>query len=265
MEKSIQNGLPVFQFKRLSKQASIRHYVSTREGGVSDNGLSTFNLSYSVGDEEANVKANRKKLAELLDIKFDNLVFPQQTHGDEVGVVEHIGNTMTFPATDALITNLNDVCISVMSADCVTILLYDMVNDVIGAVHAGWKGTVSKILAKTVAKMTEVYGSDPVDIMAGIGPSISQKNFEVGPEVVVEFQKAFPQDYLKLVQPSSGNMEKSHIDLWEANRIILLKAGLLDDNIEIAGICTFDESNTFFSHRKNNQSGRFAAGIVLRK
>ena len=138
---------------------------------------------------------------------------------------------------DALVTNVPDVCVAVSTADCVPVLLYAPDRKVVAAVHAGWRGTVLHIARKAASLMIEAYDCDPAQLVAGIGPSISQAAFEVGEEVVKAFQMAgFP---MERILRRNAETQKAHIDLWETNRLQLLEAGLLSEHIEIAGICTY--------------------------
>jgi polyphenol oxidase len=166
--------------------------------------------------------------------------------------------------TDALITTSKGLCISVMSADCVPVLLYDPVKRAIGAVHAGWRGTVSKILTLTVQAMLQHYGTQPADLVAAIGPSICPEVYEVGEEVIMAVEQTFgTKDSLITRENGPG---KGHFNLWEANRIQLLALGVKSENIEVAGICTYQHSDEFFSARRSgNRAGRFSAGILLRE
>jgi YfiH family protein len=149
-----------------------------------------------------------------------------------------------------------------MSADCVPVLLYDPVKGAVGAVHAGWKGTVGKIVTATVKAMQEMFGTNPKDLKAGIGPSICPEVYEVGEEVIEAAVKAFGTKE-GLITHENGQ-GKGYFNLWEANRIQLLSMGVPADAIEVAGICTYRQSHQFFSARKSgNRAGRFAAGIML--
>lgn len=143
------------------------------------------------------------------------------------------------------------------------VLLYSPDKKVVAAIHAGWRGTVKRIAQKTAEVMKNVYGCNPSQMFAGIGPSISQKAFEVGEEVVESFAEAkFPMDLLLWRNPAT---QKGHIDLWEANRLQLVEAGLDTNHIEIAGICTYTDHEDYFSARRLGiKSGRILTGIFLR-
>jgi YfiH family protein len=140
-------------------------------------------------------------------------------------------------------------------------LLFDPVNNVIAAVHAGWRGTVKKIAEVAVQKMVLKYNSSPENIVAAIGPSISPDIYEVGDEVVEEVKKSIPKADSVIHKNSSG---KYHVNLWEANRQVLLDNGLHKNNIEILGECSFTETNKYFSARKEGiATGRMVSGIMI--
>ena len=148
----------------------------------------------------------------------------------------------------------------IMGADCVPVLLYDRVKHVIAAVHAGWRGTVQNIVTETIKAMQHRFTCRPENILAAIGPSISSKNYEVDQPVYDAFSKNFHY-FNKLFSPGKKS-GKYQLNLWKANQLQLLSAGLKASHIELANICTFENNNHFFSARKND-SGRFATGIML--
>jgi YfiH family protein len=212
------------------------------------------------GDSPEIFVNNRVLLAEKLMIKPEQLVFPRQTHTNCVAEITDIPET-EIKETDALVTNRTGICLCVQTADCVPILLFDPVNNVIAAVHAGWRGTVNKIAEIAVQKMVLIYNSSPKNIIAAIGPSISPEIYEVGNEVVEEVKKSIPNADILLHKNSSG---KYHVNLWEANRQVLLKNGLKEKNIEILGECSFTESSKYFSARKEGiATGRMVSGIMI--
>lgn len=212
------------------------------------------------GDSPEIYTVNRKKLAEKIGIEVQQLVFPRQTHTDCVAEIDEIPDC-EITETDALVTNQKGICICVQTADCVPILLFDSEKKVIAAVHAGWRGTVKKIAAVAVQKMSDKFGSNPASIIAAIGPSISPAIYEVGNEVTEAVLRSIPNAGKAIHLGSSG---KNHIDLWEANRQVLLHAGLQTKNIEILGECSFSENDRYFSARKEGaETGRMVSGIML--
>ena len=212
------------------------------------------------GEPKTEVVQNRKLLASVLGIQPEQLVFPRQTHTNCVVEVEIIPEN-EISETDALVTSQPGICLCVQTADCVPVLLFDPVNRVVAAVHAGWRGTVKKIAVAAVLKMQKKYHSSPQNILAVIGPSIGPEVYEVGDEVVDEVRKNVPFPEKTLQKNASG---KFHFNLWEANRQVLLAAGLKEQNIEMTEECTFQKENKYYSARREGvETGRIVSGIML--
>jgi polyphenol oxidase len=256
------SSLSLWQFEKLNFHNLI-HYVSGRDGGESSGEKGGLNLSYHVGDDPEIVSENRRRLASALDIDISKLIFPQQTHSLNVKYVTQDIKGEDLIHTDAIFTDCKGICISVMSADCVPILLYDPSKGVIAAVHSGWKGTVGKILSRTVKAMQDQFDCLSADLIVCIGPSICPEVYEVGEEVISSVKNAFDNTN-GLVTGENGS-GKGFLNLWEANKRQLIELGVPELSIEVAGICTYKQSETFFSARRSkNQAGRFAAGIMMK-
>lgn len=157
---------------------------------------------------------------------------------------------------DALITNHPGTMLAVRTADCVPILLADERNRAVAAVHAGWRGTVAEVVVKAVEAMGEHFGSDPRDIRAAIGPGIGRCCYEVGPEVAAQFEGIFPE------QSPFGSTPK--VDLTEANRRLLIKAGLRSLHIVATQLCTFCGPSEFYSWRRDRTSQRMVSAIGVK-
>ena len=257
---------PVLQYYPLGE--GVTAFSSTRQGGYSEGRYGEFNINRYCGDSEESIKRNREKLCQLLGIEDHSLLMPHQVHLAEIAVVDR--EMLTLPTEeilqkldgiDALMTNEAGVCIGVSTADCIPVLLYDPIQRASCAIHAGWRGTVQRIVEKAVARMTEVFGSDPQNLIAQIGPGIHLESFEVGDEVYQTFEKeGFPMELI------SKKYEKWHIDLPECNRLQLVAAGIPETHIAVSPICTFQQSDTFFSARKLSiNSGRIFTGILLQE
>lgn len=243
----------------------VRAFTTTREGGVSTGHYGTMNISHYCGDLPEHVTENRRRLAEELGIAPERLIVPRQVHDD---IVRPVGDDyFALPAeeraaylegVDAVMTDLRGVCLGVSTADCVPVLLYDTARGVVAAAHAGWRGTVKRIVEKTVRAMEATYGSAPADLHAVIGPSISPDAFEVGDEVYDAFSAAgFPMNEI------AQRRRKWHIDLWAANYLQLEALGLPAEHIAVSGICTYSNPDTYFSARRLGiESGRLYSGIV---
>ena len=257
---------PVLQYYPLGE--GVTAFSSTRQGGYSEGRYGEFNINRYCGDSEESIKRNREALCQLLGIEDHSLLMPHQVHLAEIAVVDR--EMLTLPTEeiqqkldgiDALMTNEAGVCIGVSTADCIPVLLYDPIQRASCAIHAGWRGTVQRIVEKAVARMTEVFGSDPQNLIAQIGPGIHLEIFEVGDEVYQTFEKeGFPMELI------SKKYEKWHIDLPECNRLQLVAAGIPETHIAVSPVCTFQQSDTFFSARKLSiNSGRIFTGILLQE
>lgn len=248
--------LKLWQFESLAKEPQIKHFVTDRNS--CQNG-EAFTLSYSSLSDKSIIGQNRALLAAAMGIAEHQLLIPSQVHGTRVARVAHSTPKEALLETDALISNEKGLCIAVLSADCVPILLYDTKNKAVGAIHAGWRGTVAKILEKTLAAMELHFGTRGEALLAGIGPSVSQESYEVGGEVIAAVEQAFGAAS-GLLLPQPGN--KAKLDLWKANTLQLMDFGVAPSSIQVANLCTVKQNQHFFSARKGD-SGRFAAGIML--
>ncbi len=208
----------------------------------------------------SNHRVNQLKLAEVLELNPEKLVFPGQTHSSCVReLTEHNGDPIS--ETDALVTSTPGLCICVQTADCVPILLFDPEEKVIAAIHAGWRGTVGKIVKVAVQKMKTNYHCQAKNILAAVGPSIGADIYEVGEEVAKAARISIPNAEQTLRKNTSG---KFHFNLWEANRQLLLESGLNKGNIEILGECSFGNCQKYYSARRDGlETGRMVSGIVL--
>jgi YfiH family protein len=254
----------------------VTAFSTKRHGGYSQGNYAAFNVNLYCGDDTQSICRNRQMLCSFLGVDESCLVMPHQTHQTKVCTVDDsffsLGKeerTAALEGVDAVTTSLKNVCIGVSTADCIPILLYDTEHHVAAAVHAGWRGTVARIVEKTVTHMQQRYGSLPQRMKAVIGPGISLECFEVGEELYTVFAEAgFPMDDLTKRFPAMRNDEvgeKWHIDLPRCNRLQLLTAGLPASQILSSGICTYQQSDDFFSARRLGiQSGRIFTGIVLR-
>lgn len=246
----------------------VRAFSTTRQGGVSVGEYASLNVNAYCGDAPEAIAQNRRALAETLGADAKRMVIPHQVHGTECRqIAEEFFSlpdnirTMVLEGVDAVMTDVAEACIGVSTADCIPVLLYDEAHHACAAIHAGWRGTVKRIVAKTIMDMRHAYGTHPAELRAVIGPGISVKNFEVGQEVYDAFaQAAFDMD--KIAEFHS----KWHINLPLCNRLQLVENGVQADHIEDAGICTYDQNGRFFSARRQGiDSGRIYTGIKLEK
>jgi len=239
----------------LAKYPNLESGMSTRNGGNSKGVFENFNLGLAVGDDAEIVNENRTLFCSWFGFTLNDLAKSHQVHGNEVLVVEAPDS---YEGYDALITNRKGILLAVTVADCVPILLYDKARRVIAAVHAGWKGSAFKIVTKTIERMTNEYGTKTRDIVCFVGSCIGKDSFEVHNDVAQYFD-----DTCKKSLPEEG---KYLVDLQKANIDQLLILGVKEKYIEISKYDTYQCTNMYFSHRKENgNTGRMMAAIGLKR
>lgn len=252
----------------------VKAFSSTKHGGFSKGHYAAFNINHYCGDNEEDIAKNRNLLCELLGIQETRLLMPHQVHLTEVVAIDNafLGLSVEeqkarLEGVDALMTSLPGVCIGVSTADCIPVLLYDQAKHVSCAIHAGWRGTVKRIVEKAVGELVVAYGSRPEDLLAQIGPGIHLESFEVGDEVYDAFEKeGFQMETISQKYPANDGsaQEKWHIDLPECNRLQLLVSGIPESQISVSAIDTFQQHDTFFSARRLGiNSGRIFTGILM--
>lgn len=267
---------PELHFYELAN--NVVAFSSTRHSGVSKGNYAAFNINRYCGDAPEDIEQNRKSLANCLEIDVNKLIVPHQIHSDSSRIIAN--EYFKLPANireqiiegvDAVMTNELNVCIGVSTADCIPILLYDTKHHAAAAIHAGWRGTMKHIVQKTIKEMGIVYQTKPQELQAVIGPGISLQNFEVGDEVYEQFANAcFDMERIarrfRVMQPKAEELPlKWHLDLKLSNRIDMETMGVLPQNIIDEEICTYDNTNDYFSARKLGvDSGRIYNGIILK-
>ena len=278
--------LPYLSFPLLENTPFVRHAFTTRAGGVSEGVCATLNLSFSRGDREDAVRENFRRLAAELGTQEDRFVFTDQTHTTNVRVVveEDAGKGLSRPKDytdiDGLVTNVPGIVLSVFTADCVPVFLADPVHKAIGLVHSGWRGTAGRIAEKALCLMKEQYGTNPADVVCAVAPSICQDCYEISRDVAEVFGDAFAgRETEILTTPMQQNAEtdpvthylasgrpedKFHLDLWQANRIVLEEAGVQPSHIEVTDICTCCNPGILFSHRASHgKRGNLGAFLMI--
>lgn len=271
IEDRITNSIPYLAFPSLEKLDFINHIFTTREGGVSGGYYSSMNLGFTNGDDPENVKKNYDIIADLLQVNVDHIVMSKQTHTANVKRVTsedvfHDGmlHKSPFNDVDGMITNEPGIALATFYADCVPLYFVDPINKAIGLSHSGWRGTVAGMGAETVKCMQDNFGSRPEDMICAIGPSICQSCYEISEDVADEFVKAFPGKQNSILK-TGKEKGKYQLDLWEANRIILTGAGVKNENIELAGLCTCCNNQKLFSHRATGgKRGNLAAFLMIK-
>lgn len=263
------NHVPYIQFKNLSATGIVKHGFSTRKGGVSTGIFSSMNLNFKRGDDPDAVMENYRRMAAALNMRVEDMVLSDQTHTTNVRVIteEDRGKGILKPQdysdVDGMITNVPGIVLVTSYADCVPLYFVDPVRKAIGLSHSGWKGTIGHIGQKTVWKMHEVYGSEPKDIVAAIGPSICQSCYEVSDDVAEAFRANFTADEAADILLDKGN-GKYQLDLWKANWYVLTDAGILPEHLSVTDLCTACHPDLLWSHRKTNgQRGGLSAFLSL--
>jgi YfiH family protein len=225
--------------------SGLIHGFSTRKGGVSAAPYDSLNLGLNSDDDPAAVTENYVRFCGAAGILRKRIAFTKQVHGDRVLNVQ---KPDVYADTDALITDVPGLLLTIQVADCVPVFYYDPVRKAAGLAHAGWRGSALGIVAKTVRAMSESFGSRPEDVRACIGPSVGPCCYTVGPEVAGRF----PAEYL------NGNK----LDLWRFNYKSLISAGIQDEHVQANRLCTACHSDRFFSHRADGGMTGRMLGII---
>jgi len=246
------------QFKILL-QPSLIHGIFTRHGGLSPDPWRSLNLGGTVGDDADRVTENHKRLFSALDRPVQSLFDVWQVHSADVVVADGPRNRRPHIRGDIILTDDPGVTLLMRFADCVPILLYDPHRRAIAIAHAGWLGTVRRAAEIAVQAMMDTFQSDPAHILAGLGPSIGPDHYEVGSEVVEQFEASFGKEASHHLLFKDG---RTYLDLWSANQALLQGQGV--HQIEVARICTACDVHDWYSHRREGgETGRFGAALAL--
>jgi YfiH family protein len=242
---------------QLAALPGIRHGFFTRAGGVSAGLYASLNCGIGSKDDRANVLENRRRVAAALGASADRLATPYQVHGDVAVVVDKVWETGQGPKADAVVTNKRGIAVGIGTADCGPILFADSTAHVVAAAHAGWRGALGGILESTIRTMEEL-GATRQRIVAVIGPMISQRNYEVGEELMETFVKASPANsafFLPATRPGHA-----FFDLPGYINARLRQAGVLSADL---GLCTYGDEERFFSYRRATHRGEADYGRLL--
>lgn len=270
LEQKCVDGVEYLTYPLLEKTGMVTHGFSTRLGGVSEGIYSCMNLSFARGDKEEAVCENFRRMAKALNVKVEDFVFSRQTHMTNVRVVREedrgkgIVKPLDYDAVDGLVTNVPGICLATFYADCVPLFFVDSVHKAIGLSHSGWRGTVGKIGKVTVECMAKEYGTNPKDVFAAVGPSICQDCYEVSEDVIEQFREHFEERYWQelFYQKKNG---KYQLNLWKANEIVFLEAGILREHIAVTNVCTCCNPDVLFSHRASKgRRGNLGAFMAIR-
>ena len=235
----------------LEQRTGIRHAFTTRQSG-----LGARNSGFKLPEDW-------NAVAGFFSIDPDRVVTVNQVHGETIIIVDDKNfRTMRSVQADAMITNTPGIAIGVETADCVPILLYAPEVSVVGAVHAGWRSTVQKIVQKAVIKIRDEFRADPAEMIAAIGPAIGPECYEVDDPVMVRVREAF--SFWKDLTASRGN-DRWSLNLAKANKMELIQAGLQEKNIHSLGMCTCCRKDLFYSFRAEGRTGRMLSAIMIKR
>lgn len=236
------------EFQLLATYPNIIHGCVENRGGYSAGPFSSLNTSFQIGDKDKLVRKNLFKIRQTFGL--DQPIYLNQTHGTEIHIIKELPKKALVG--DGMITNKKGIALCIRHADCQALFFYDQKTNAIGAVHVGWRGNVSRIIEKVIFSMQVVFGTKPQDLIACISPSLGPLHSEF-----VNAKDEFPEDFFAF------EWKKNYYNLWEISKSQLLACGILGQHIEMANICTFENSN-YFSYRKNNVTGRNLSFIQLK-
>jgi polyphenol oxidase len=288
---STSKAIEVLRADSLGDTPWLVHGFSTRQGGVSTcYGGKALNLGETQHDTQVNVVRNRALFLKALGaVNDDGSLWPvvqvRQIHSAVIHRVD--AGSVHVPAGDGMITNAPGLLLAIKTADCVPVLVADVKRRVVGAFHAGWRGTVARVVEKGVGEMRRQFGSEPIDLRAAIGPCVRKCCYAVGVEVRAEFESQFtyahelfeevfdanaihiryPMLFLNQRAPGHGDLgPETHLDLVTANQRQLEAAGVRREHITVVGGCTACDTTRFFSHRTEfGKTGRMMAVIGIRQ
>lgn len=273
------NSTPItYEYSILLDQFPLTHGVTYRYGGVSEGDFASFNMGLHVGDDSEAVVENRKSLAQVLGVDPHSLTCGEQVHG--VGVTrvteELIGRGAfswddSIPDSDAIHTNLVNVPLLLLVADCVPVLIYDVVHHAVAVVHAGWRGAIAHIVERTIDSMHDAYGTLPADCYLFIGPSIGADSFEVSEEIGEQFRQDMHalglsqvDAVVRYIQRVGQTMPTPHVDLKGYLAACVVQKGVPLEQVSISSTDTMTNDRCYSYRRDQGRTGRMAMFSVLR-
>lgn len=247
------NEVQFYISNKINKISNVKHFFSTRIGGVSLGQFKSMNLGIYTSDDGKNINFNLSKIIKKADLSMDKVVFLNQIHGDKYHLVDNSNYSEILGKDgDALITSTKGIAIGVFTADCVPIILVDGEMGIVAVVHGGWKGTQQKIVGKVLDYMINTMGSRSDNILAAIGPCINKCCFEVSEDVARKFNH-------KTIRNN-----KWYVDLVAENIDQIMEHGILEESIDHGNLCTMCNKELFFSYRRDKGvTGRLGAFVQL--
>ena len=258
------SGVGLYTLPALEHLPGFDHGFTARSGGVSEGYFASLNLSFTRPENRDNVMENYRIFCRAAGIPFDAMVMDNYEHGTNVIKVDRTDAGKGYlldplPPCDGLVTNDPAITLITGHADCMAFYFVDPVKRCIGLAHAGWRGALGRIGAAVIAELTKQYGSDPADLIIGIGPSICPDCFEVGDDVAAEFAQAFPD--LPCVLPQEG--AQPHVDLWMIACAQFVEAGVLPEHISLFDVCTMTTPRLYSHRRDQGNTGGMAAYLRI--
>lgn len=250
------SDVTILKFPKLAQYEGLVHGVFCRTGGISKPPYDTLNVGDNIDDRKENVRKNLEIIKGI--VKADSLHYLKQVHGKHMHTVDHDLNPghetieLETIEADAIATSKKNRAIMIKQADCQAVILFDRVKKVIANIHCGWRGNRENILGASVEWVKEFFGCRPDDILAAIGPSLGPCCAEF-----ISYPEIFPKSFRKFMK------RENYFDLWELSRSQLIEAGLQDQNIESANLCTKCNIDLFFSYRGEGDTGRFATVAMM--
>jgi|TARA_B110000914_G_scaffold224347_1_gene241930 YfiH family protein len=238
----------MFFSEKLNKFNNIKHCFFSKNGGVSKNIYNSLNCGLGSNDEKKNILDNMSIVSKKIGINKDNLFTMHQTHSNKVKIIDESNINIQRINADALITRIKDIGISVLTADCVPILIYEKVNHTIACVHAGWRGAVNGIIENTLNQIIDMNKDNKIYI--AVGPCISTKNYEVGKEFYDQFIQENKKNETFFLSMQNNKF------LFDLRKYVNFKITKFDiKNVENIDLDTYAEEEKFFSFRRSRQLG----------
>ncbi len=273
------NSTPItYEYSPLLEHFPLTHGVTYRYGGVSEGSFDSFNMGLHVGDTPEAVGENRKRLAQVLGVDPNHLTCGEQVHG--VGVTrvtqEIVGRGAfswddSIPDSDAIHTNLVNVPLLLLVADCVPVLIYDAVHHAVAVVHAGWRGAIAHIVERTMDSMHDAYGTLPSDCYLFIGPSIGADSFEVSEEIGEQFRQDMRalglsqvDQVVRYIQRDGQIIATPHVDLKGYIAACVVQKGVPLEQVSVSSTDTMITDGCYSYRRDQGRTGRMAMFAVLR-
>ena len=267
-----------YEYAPLLDVFPLAHGVTYRYGGTSEGSFTSFNMGLHVGDTPETVAENRKRLAQVLGVDPHRLTCGEQVHGIGVTrVTEELVGRGAFswddsiPDSDAIHTNVVDVPLLLLVADCVPVLIYDAVHHAVAVVHAGWRGAIAHIVERTIDSMHEAYGTMLSDCYLFIGPSIGADSFEVSEEIAEQFRQDMRalrlsqvDEVVRYIQREGQPTPTPHVDLKGYIAACVVQKGVPLEQVSISFTDTMTTDGCYSYRRDQGRTGRMAMFAVLR-